>query len=85
MLTGLTVKDDAAVLTAAHIWPTRQAQSPFLKAFRLTEEDVDSPRNGLLLLSAIEQAFDRKQLCFIHNPFKVYTIQSVCYYRLIVF
>jgi hypothetical protein len=28
---------------------------------------VDHPRNGLLLLEPIEQAFDRKDLCFLYN------------------
>ena len=31
--------------------------------------DIDNVRNGLLLLEPIEQAFDRKDICFVHNSF----------------
>lgn len=30
--------------------------------------NVDDPRNGLLLLEPIKQAFDRKDICFLYNP-----------------
>ena len=30
--------------------------------------DIDNPRNGLLLLEPIEVAFDRKDICILHNP-----------------
>jgi len=29
--------------------------------------DIDHVRNGLLMLEPIEQAFDRKDICFLHN------------------
>ena len=30
--------------------------------------DIDNPRNGMLLLEPIEQAFDRKDICILYNP-----------------
>eukprot|EP00604_Paraphysomonas_vestita_P003331 CAMPEP_0174818550 /NCGR_PEP_ID=MMETSP1107-20130205/1279_1 /TAXON_ID=36770 /ORGANISM="Paraphysomonas vestita, Strain GFlagA" /LENGTH=53 /DNA_ID=CAMNT_0016030559 /DNA_START=612 /DNA_END=770 /DNA_ORIENTATION=+ len=30
--------------------------------------DIDHVRNGLLLLDPIEQAFDRKDICFLYDP-----------------
>jgi hypothetical protein len=54
-------------LTAAHLWPFAKHQ--FAAEVGLTSDDVISnPRNGLLMCSAIENAFDRKQVCFIFDP-----------------
>ena len=53
---------------AAHIWKFC-TQGRGLEAFGLEETDLSSPRNGLLVADAIEQAFDIKRLCFLWNPF----------------
>ncbi|CAF3007197.1 unnamed protein product [Rotaria sp. Silwood2] len=41
-----------------------------LTEFGLRFSDLNSYRNGLLMYTSIEQAFDRKELCFIYNPFQ---------------
>lgn len=58
-------------LTEGHIWPHGQAESILLHRFNLSPDDVKDPRNGLLLLTPIEKAFDHKRLCFVYNPFAV--------------
>jgi hypothetical protein len=40
-----------------------------LPKFGLSIADLNNPRNGLLMLKDIENAFDRKQLCFLYQPF----------------
>jgi hypothetical protein len=40
-----------------------------LPYFGIDDTEIDNPRNGMLMYRPIEQAFDRKQLCFIYNPF----------------
>jgi hypothetical protein len=70
MITGMT--SEGRTLKVAHIWPQSQSRHPELVGYRLTEEDVDSARNGLLLLATIEDAFDCKQLCFFYNFLKVF-------------
>jgi len=65
LLTGIP----GAGLKAAHIWPARQAESFVLEQLCLTTNNVSSPRNGLLLLASIEDVFDKKQICFIYDPF----------------
>lgn len=66
MVTGISGK-----LKAAHIWPWAQSKHPSLAKLKILETDIDSPQNGLLLLATIEAAFDRKDICFLYNPFKV--------------
>lgn len=65
MVTGNTTDR----LTAAHIWPSAQGKHPSFLELGFKETEVDSPRNGLLLLTEIENAFDRKDICFLYNPF----------------
>ena len=62
MITGMSTE-----LKTAHIWPASQRTHPSLVKLGLTEMDVDSARNGLLLLAGIEEAFDRKDICFLYN------------------
>jgi len=66
MVTGIAATGQE--LTAGHIWRASQDKNPALqRRFGLTTEDVESPRNGLLLLTTIEDAFDDKRLCFFYN------------------
>jgi hypothetical protein len=53
----------------AHIWK-HATGGHHLDAFGLRAENVDSPRNGLLLARGIEQAFDKQQVCFLYDMFK---------------
>mmetsp|Transcript_122662 Transcript_122662/g.392105 ORF Transcript_122662/g.392105 Transcript_122662/m.392105 type:complete len:376 (+) Transcript_122662:36-1163(+) len=53
-------------VSAAHIWPW-STRGEGLHEFGLQEKDVNHERNGLLLAKSIEEAFDRKQLCFVYN------------------
>lgn len=65
------VTGESGKLKAAHIWPWAQSKHPSLGKLRIEEPDIDSPRNGLLLLTTIELAFDRKDICFLYDPFNV--------------
>ena len=58
MLTDNTVR-----VEAAHIAPVGAADR--LPKYGLTEEDVNSPRNSLLLNRQIHLAFDKRQLTFL--------------------
>jgi len=49
---------------ASHIWKYA-TQGKGLVEFKLSFEDISSPRNGMLLAEDIEKAFDSKQVCFI--------------------
>jgi len=57
------------VVRASHIW-RYCTQGVGLNEFGLRYSDLNSYRNGLLLYTSIEQAFDCKQLCFCYNPFQ---------------
>eukprot|EP00961_Rhodomonas_salina_P204597 2761075-Rhodomonas_salina.1 len=50
--------------TAAHIWPRSRGFS------MPTGLGVDHPKNGMFLLKAIESAFDKRQVCFLCDPFR---------------
>jgi len=63
MVTG--VKEHKYV-RAAHIWK-HCTSGRGLPKFGLREEDVTSERNGLLLVTGIERAFDYKRICFLYN------------------
>lgn len=54
-------------LKLAHIWPHRML-GRHLDKFGLSEEDVNNERNTMLLAPAIEEAFDKRRICFIYNP-----------------
>jgi len=68
MITGKYFSIDH--VTAAHIW-MHYTHGVGLEFFGMKKEDVRSPRNGLLLHSAIEKRFDHKEVCFLWDPFKV--------------
>ena len=52
---------------AFHIWKSA-TNGKGMDEFGLKAKDLHSERNGLLLASAIEQAFDVKRVCFQYNP-----------------
>jgi hypothetical protein len=52
---------------AAHIW--RHSRADDLVLFGLPSTEINNLRNGLLLAKSIEVAFDKKQVCFLYNPF----------------
>jgi len=62
---------------AGHLWK-RATEGQALDEFGLESDDVDSSRNGLLLMADLEKAFDRKDLCFIYHPTK----QQICLFLL---
>jgi hypothetical protein len=43
-------------------------QGTTMHLYGLGATDIDSPRNGFLVLKSIEEAFDRKELCFLYDP-----------------
>lgn len=53
---------------AGHIWMAK-TRGKGLPKFGLNISDLASPRNGLLVLKDIENAFDQKRLCFLYQPF----------------
>lgn len=52
---------------ASHIWKY-STRGRGLQKFGLTVKDETNPRNGLLLVKALEEAFDVKYICFLYNP-----------------
>ena len=56
----------SAVVIGAHIWKF-ETKGVGLAAFGLSESDVESCRNGLLLLKGLEDAFDHMRVCFLYN------------------
>eukprot|EP01119_Soliformovum_irregulare_P012165 TRINITY_DN3147_c0_g1_i3.p1 TRINITY_DN3147_c0_g1~~TRINITY_DN3147_c0_g1_i3.p1 ORF type:complete len:522 (-),score=57.00 TRINITY_DN3147_c0_g1_i3:61-1626(-) len=54
---------------AAHIWMAHTGGKG-LEKFGLSTNDLNHVRNGLLLCKPIEKAFDRKNVCFLWDPFK---------------
>ena len=65
MVLGRFLRRDT--VCAVHIWKLC-TQDRGLEAFGLEESDLGSPRNGLLVAEAIEQAFDIKRLCLLWDP-----------------
>jgi hypothetical protein len=57
---------DGEEVKAAHIWPHSKGGEALLE-FGLEPTDLHDARNGLLLCNAIEEAFDRKRVCFQYN------------------
>ena len=57
------------VVRASHIWKY-STHGAGLTEFGLRYNDLNSYRNGLLMYTSIEQAFDRKELCFLYDPFQ---------------
>lgn len=57
------------MVIASHIWK-HKTKGVGLDKFNLTINDINHPRNGILMLKDIEVAFDTKQLCFLYNPFE---------------
>jgi hypothetical protein len=50
----------------AHI--VKHSMPHLMEHYGLAEADVDNPKNGILMLIAIEEAFDHKDLCFLKDP-----------------
>ena len=65
MVSGIEGTGDKGV-HAAHIWP-RHTHGRGLHMFGLEEAFVWEPRNGLLLLSTVECAFDHQRAGFFYN------------------
>jgi hypothetical protein len=55
------------LIIAEHIWKHSMHGKGWHK-FGLTRNDTSSPRNGILVLKAVEDAFTMKYLCFVYNP-----------------
>mmetsp|Transcript_53162 Transcript_53162/g.57699 ORF Transcript_53162/g.57699 Transcript_53162/m.57699 type:complete len:353 (+) Transcript_53162:180-1238(+) len=53
-------------IIAAHIWKA-STRGKDLDEFGLSDNDVNSARNGLFLTKGIEDAFDNLQVCFLYN------------------
>ncbi len=53
-------------IIGAHVWK-HATRGNGLEEFGLQPEDVDSPRNGLVLAKAIGEAFDPLEVCFLYN------------------
>ena len=58
----------ADLVIASHIWMTK-TRGKGLSRFGLSVADLNNARNGLLMLKDIEDAFDKKQVCILYQPF----------------
>lgn len=56
---------ESKYMVGGHIWPRHKPSG--LKKFGLNPAQIDSPRNGLVLLKSVEEAFDQKRFCFVYN------------------
>jgi hypothetical protein len=56
-------------LCPAHL--VKHCKPELMTFYGLEPTDIDNPRNGILLLKAIEVAFDHKDVCFLWNPFNL--------------
>jgi hypothetical protein len=66
MVTGQS--GDGEEVVAAHLAPAK-SKARILDSIGMTEQDINSPRNFLLLSKNIEKAFDKLQLSFVkENP-----------------
>ena len=54
-------------VVAAHIIPARSPDAHF-EEVGLTPADKNDPKNGLMLVKGIEEAFDMKRACFLPHP-----------------
>ncbi|KAF8586239.1 hypothetical protein K439DRAFT_1556860 [Ramaria rubella] len=63
-LTGVTMSSKAIV--AAHLWKHAMGMTSDWFGF----DNIDNPRNGLLLYKPIEEAYDRHLLCFYQDDNK---------------
>ena len=54
-------------LTPAHL--VKHSTPQLMTCYRLLPRDIDNPRNGILILKAIEESFDRLDACFLYNSF----------------
>ena len=57
---------EAGALRAAHIWPAR-ARDSLAVLFSLTLADLDSYRNGILMMASLETQFDRQRVAFSYD------------------
>lgn len=64
MVSGCVAEQSA--LRAAHIWPAR-ARDSLASLFSLTLADLDSYRNGILMMASLEQQFDRQRVAFSYD------------------
>ena len=53
-------------IIAEHIWKQKMHDGRGLCHFNLKQEDASSPRNGILMLKAIEDRFTVKHICLIY-------------------
>jgi HNH endonuclease len=61
-------------VVAAHLWPKSQAtrfESWKATISSSTCAGIDDASNGLFLLKEIEEAYDKKRVCFVCNPFDI--------------
>jgi len=65
MLTGVSGSNK---VKAAHIFPKSKLNRAS-ELFEFKKDEIQSPRNGLLLARRIERAFDKRFLTFVYHPF----------------
>ena len=69
---------DVYCMVTHHIFPNHEVcgshivkhttQGVTMPLYGLFMLDIDSPRNGFLALKSIEEAFDKKEVCFLCDP-----------------
>ena len=58
----------SAKIRAAHIWPARARSALVNSWFGLSQGDLETCRNGLLLAESIEKNFDELRIAFSYHP-----------------
>jgi len=68
---------ESSNITAAHIWPARSRNS-LAALFSLTLADLDSYRNGILMVASLERQFDSQRVAFsydvLHDAFHFHVL-----------
>ena len=62
-------------LCPAHL--VKHCKPELMHLYGLSPNDIDNPRNGILLLKEIEIAFDHKDVCFLYHPLRLTLIFQV--------
>jgi len=52
-----------------HLWPHAKIDDPRVKSLNIVRDNLEGPRNAIVVLKSIEEAFDRGRLCLVWHAF----------------
>jgi len=52
-----------------HLWPHSKIDDSRVKSLNILRENLEGPRNAIVVLQSIEEAFDRGRLCLVWHAF----------------